>query len=525
MEVRGEMLIGREACRGAAKPFYGIDAASGALMEPAFHGATPEDLERACSLAFEASLSYRNTRLEARARFLETIAQNIMNIGDDLIFRCMAESGMPRTRLQSERNRTIFQLRMFADLVREGSFLQARIDTAQPERMPLPRSDLRMQAIGVGPVAVFGASNFPLAFSVAGGDTASALAAGCPVIAKAHSAHPGTSELVGRAVQKAVADCDLPQGVFSLLFGSGREIGQGLVADARIAAVGFTGSRVGGTDLMRIAAARPNPIPIYAEMSSINPVLLFPAALVARGEEIGRSFAASLTLGAGQFCTNPGLVLAIEGPGLDKFLVGASSAIAATPAATMLTPGIHKAYEAGVEALAANATVETVARGLPGQSTRGQAGLFTTRLESFLTQAELRDEVFGACGLVVRCRDLTEFSTILHAIEGQLTASLHIDMADFDAARALLPLLETKVGRIVINGFGTGVEVSHAMVHGGPFPATSDGRTTSVGSRAIERFLRPICYQDMPEALLPEALRNHNPLRLWRTIDGQLTKS
>ncbi|MFL5163249.1 MAG: aldehyde dehydrogenase family protein, partial [Microvirga sp.] len=313
MDIRGELLIGGSAVAGTAKPLYGIDASSGERLDPPFPGATMENLDRACALAAKAFPIYHGTSLADRAGFLEHVAQNILDIGDKLITRCMAESGLPRARLEGERGRTVGQLRMFADVVRDGGFLRARVDPAQLERKPLPRVDLRLRMVGVGPVAVFGASNFPLAFSVAGGDTASALAAGCPVVAKAHSAHPGTSELVGRAVQKAVAESGLPVGVFSLLFDSGRAVGQGLVADRRIAAVGFTGSRGGGTALMRISAARPVPIPVYAEMSSINPVILFPGALAARGEAIGRAFAASLTLGAGQFCTNPGLVLAIEG--------------------------------------------------------------------------------------------------------------------------------------------------------------------------------------------------------------------
>lgn len=524
MNIRGELLIGGRAFAGSAKPLYAIEAMSGEALEPGFPGAAPADLEQACALAAEAFPVYRETGPEERARFVETIAQNILDLGDALVERCVAESGLPRARIEGERGRTVAQLRMFAAVVRDGSYLKARVDPAQPERKPLPRPDLRLRMIGVGPVAVFGASNFPLAFSVAGGDTASALAAGCPVVAKAHSAHPGTSELVGRAVQKAVSDCGLPPGVFALLFDSGWDIGQGLVADPRIRAVGFTGSRGGGTALMKIAAARPAPIPVYAEMSSINPVILFSAALAARGEAIGRAFAVSLTLGAGQFCTNPGLVLGLEGPGLDAFLAGASAALKESAAATMLTPGIHKAYGAGVEKLSTHEQVKVLARGLTGGPYQGQAALFTTSADAFLGDAALGDEVFGASGLVVRCRDEAEISVILDRLEGQLTAAIHIEEADYAAARALLPMLETKVGRILVNGFGTGVEVGHAMVHGGPFPATADGRSTSVGSLAIERFLRPVCYQDLPDALLPASLKDTNPLKLWRRVDGKLTQ-
>jgi NADP-dependent aldehyde dehydrogenase len=372
-------------------------------------------------------------------------------------------------------------------------------------------------------VAVFGASNFPLAFSVAGGDTASALAAGCPVIAKAHSAHPGTSELVGRAVQAAVQSSGLPEGTFSLLFDSGRDIGQGLVADWRVKAVGFTGSRSGGTALMKIAAARPEPIPVYAEMSSINPVLLFPHALARRAEAIARSFVAALTMGAGQFCTNPGLVLALDGPDLNRFIAAAGAALAEAPAATMLTPGIHNAYQCGVTALAAHPEVNTEARGQSGGRYQGQGALFSTSEHAFRQHPELQEEIFGAASLVVRCPDLAAMRGIIEALEGQLTAALHIDDADYGAARTFMPTLERRVGRILVNGFGTGVEVGHAMVHGGPYPATADGRSTSVGSLAIYRFLRPVSYQDMPEALLPQALKNDNPLGLTRRLNGELS--
>jgi NADP-dependent aldehyde dehydrogenase len=375
--------------------------------------------------------------------------------------------------------------------------------------------------IPLGPVAVFGASNFPLAFSVAGGDTASALAAGCPVVAKAHSAHPGTSELVGRAIQQAVASAGLPEGVFSLLFDSGREIGQGLVADPRIKAVGFTGSRGGGTALMKIAAARPEPIPVYAEMSSINPVILFEGALAERAEAIGKAFVGSLTLGAGQFCTNPGLILAEEGDGLDGFLGAAAEALKEANAATMLTPGIHRSYCEGIEALASHDQVETVARGKPGSNYQGQPALFATSSDAFLADPHLQEEVFGASSLVVRCPDRDAIADVVRSLEGQLTAAIHIAESDHEEVKSLLPVLERKVGRILVNGFGTGVEVSHAMVHGGPYPSTADGRSTSVGTMAISRFLRPVCYQDVPSALLPDDVKDGNPRGLERLVDGK----
>jgi alpha-ketoglutaric semialdehyde dehydrogenase len=522
MNIQGELLIGGRSVRGNEGESRGINPASGALLEPAFGGATPADLDQACMLAHDAFDAYRDAPLEARAAFLEKIADNIMALGDALIERCVAESGLPRARIEGERGRTVGQLKLFAGVVRSGDFLGVRIDPAQPGRTPLPRADLRMRFIPVGPVAVFGASNFPLAFSVAGGDTASALAAGCPVVAKAHPAHPGTSELVGRAVQQAVRDCGLPEGVFSLLFDSGLAVSQALVADRRIKAVGFTGSRAGGTALMRIAAGRPEPIPVYAEMSSINPVLLFPHALAARAEQTAKAFVGSLVLGAGQFCTNPGLVLAVDGSDLEGFIAAARLALADMPASTMLTPGIHKAYDTGVTQLAAHGAVTTEARGKAGSSNQCQAALFTTTAEAFLRHPELQDEIFGAASLVVRCPDLATLRNIVENMEGQLTAALHIEPGDYEAARSLLPALEQRVGRILVNGFGTGVEVGHAMVHGGPYPATSDGRSTSVGSLAIERFLRPVSYQDLPDALLPDALKTENPLNLNRRLDGKL---
>lgn len=519
--LNGNMLIGLKAVRGALGELHALNPATGGAMAPAYASASLRQLDEACALSAASFDAYRNLPKETRARFLEAIATNILELGDPLIVRAMAETGLPRARLEGERGRTVGQLRLFADVVREGRYLDLRIDPALPGRAPLPRPDLRLRKIPLGPVAIFGASNFPLAFSVAGGDTASALAAGCPVVCKAHPAHPGTSEFVGRAIQQAIKDGGLPEGTFSLLFDSGQDIGQALVSDPRIKAVGFTGSRRGGLALMKIAQARAEPIPVYAEMSSINPVLLFPAALAERGEKIAAAFVASLTMGAGQFCTNPGLIVAVDGEPLNAFLDHAGRLLAAASAATMLTPGIHQAYESGVAGLGDHDKVRTIARGQEGGRTQGVAGLFSTTAEAFLADGRLAEEVFGASSLVVRCRDTAEVERVLLSLEGQLTAALHIAEADHDAARQLLPVLEGKVGRILVNGFGTGVEVAHAMVHGGPFPATSDGRTTSVGSLAIDRFLRPVCYQDVPDALLPPELRDANMARTDVLLDGK----
>jgi NADP-dependent aldehyde dehydrogenase len=522
MSISGEAIIGGVHERGAAGSFKAWDPTARDYLEPGFHMVDAGQIDRACRLAGEAFDTFRATTDEQRARFLDSVAEQIMLLGDELIERAMAETGLPRARLEGERGRTCGQLRMFAELLREGSWHDARLDSALPERSP-PRPDLRYHLVGVGPVAVFAASNFPLAFSVAGGDTASAFAAGCPVVLKAHSAHPGTSELVARAVVKAVQLCELPAGVFALLTGTGNGIGQALVGHPAIQAVGFTGSRSGGTALMAVAAARKQPIPVYAEMSSINPVVLMPHALEHRAEEIGRGFAASLVLGVGQFCTNPGLVLAIDGPGLQTFCKAASEALKDTTAAVMLNQNIADSYRKGVDSLAGNAAVSTLARQEQGEG-QGAAALFRVGASEFLQRHELHEEVFGPASVVVVCKDAAELRAVIEVLEGQLTATLQIDPEDYAQARTLLPLLERKVGRILANGFPTGVEVSSAMVHGGPFPATADGRSTSVGTGAIQRFLRPVCYQNLPAELLPEPLGDANPRGIWRRRNGALTK-
>ncbi|WP_176081162.1 aldehyde dehydrogenase (NADP(+)) [Paraburkholderia tropica] len=522
--ITGAMLIGVQSVRGQAGEMRAFAPALGQDIEPAFGLGNKADVARACELAALAFDAFRAAPHETRAKLLEAIAERILAIGDELIERAHLESALPKARLEGERGRTVGQLRLFASLVRDGRWCGAVLDSALPERKPLPRSDLRAQRIGLGPVAVFGASNFPLAFSVAGGDTASALAAGCPVVVKAHLAHPGTSELVGRAIQQAVADVGLPEGVFSLIFGGGNETGEALVAHPAIKAVGFTGSRRGGLALVQIAAQRAEPIPVYAEMSSINPMLVLPAALAARGEALAQGFVDSLTMGVGQFCTNPGLVLAIDSPELDRFVTAASAALTHKPAQTMLTAGIASAYD---EAVAQRKTqgVEQLAEGTASDAQCAALPLlFKASAEQFLAQHALSDEIFGPTSIVVACRDEAELLRVTEHLEGQLTATLQIDRDDYAMAARLLPVLERKAGRILANGFPTGVEVSYAMVHGGPFPATSDARTTSVGAMAIERFLRPVCYQDLPAELLPAALQDENPLALWRLRDGELVR-
>ncbi|GAA2433849.1 aldehyde dehydrogenase (NADP(+)) [Actinomadura vinacea] len=509
----------------SATELHGFDPRTGARLEPAYPVAGPDDAARACALAWEAFGAYRRTGLKTRAAFLDTIADRIEALGETLVDRVMAETGLPRARVESERARTTGQLRLFASVVRDGGWLGARIDPALPGRTPLPRPDLRQRRIPLGPVAVFAASNFPLAFSVAGGDTASALAAGAPVVVKAHPAHPGTSELVGRAVREAVAEHGLPEGTFAVLLGHGHDLGTALVTDPHIKAVGFTGSRGGGLSLVAAAAARPVPIPVFAEMSSVNPVFVLPGALRDSGAELGGAFAASFTTGAGQLCTSPGLVFALDGPGFEAFTDAAVAAVAATPAAPMLTTGIGAAYDSGVDRLAAIEGVRELARGVedPDIAVPCLPGLYLTDDETFLAEPSLQDEIFGAASLIVRGRDRDRLDAIVGSLEGQLTATLHAapdDPGDQALAAELLPELELIAGRVLVNGWPTGVEVGHAVVHGGPYPATSAPATTSVGTRAIERFLRSVSYQNVPAGLLPEELRDGDPLGVPRRIDG-----
>ncbi|TPG42519.1 aldehyde dehydrogenase (NADP(+)) [Sphingomonas koreensis] len=515
----GSFLIGSQAIT-SSDTFRAIDPATDAALDTDFSVSSATHVEQACELATAAFDVFRETDPEQRATFLETIADEIEGI-EGLVARAVLESGLPEARLNGERSRTTGQLRLFARTLRQGRSASVVIDHALPDRQPVPRADLRQRRIAVGPVAVFGASNFPLAFSVAGGDTAAALAAGCPVVCKGHPAHPGTSEMVARAIQRAIATCGLPEGVFSLLQGPDNALGAALVRDPRIKAVGFTGSRAGGLALVALAQQRPEPIPVYAEMSSVNPVILFRHALAARGEALGKAYVGSLTLGAGQFCTNPGVVIGLDGPDLDVFAAAATEALAAAQPQVMLTPGIHSHYDSGVEALSVHRDVETLARGAEATGcNRGRAALFSTTGDAFLADRALAAEVFGSASIIVRCKDAAQIRDVIRAIEGQLTITLQLDDGDHDDAAALLPLLETKAGRILANGWPTGVEVSDAMVHGGPFPATSDPRTTSVGTAAIERFLRPVCYQDLPDALLPKPVKRGNPLNLPRVVDG-----
>ena len=521
MGLTGELIVGSERVRSATT-FAPRQTSTGQSLSPPFYAADKGIVDRACDLAWSAFEPYRELGFERRARFLEAIADEIVALGDELLSRACSESGLPLARLTGERARTANQLRLFATEVRNGGWLGLRVDPALPDRQPLPRSDLRQYKVPLGPVAVFGASNFPLAFSVAGGDTAAALAAGCPVVVKGHPAHPGTSELVAQAIVAAVNACGMPRGVFSLLNGESHELGAALVRHPRIKAVGFTGSRAGGLALVKIASERPEPIPVYAEMSSINPVVLLPAALASRTEALAKEFVGSLTLGTGQFCTNPGFLIAVNGPDLDRFIAAAAATLSQVPTSVMLTAGIHAAYESGVDRLLQHARVRVIGRGADPQSLScGRAALFEVDAAAVLEHREITEEVFGPSSMIVRCANEEELLGVLGQLEGQLTATLHFLEPDVHLARRLLKVLEGKVGRLIANGWPTGVEVSHAMVHGGPFPATSDGRSTSVGTLAIDRFLRPVCYQGFPDSLLPAPLRSEEFTSNPHRYDGE----
>ncbi|GAB3268489.1 aldehyde dehydrogenase (NADP(+)) [Arthrobacter pigmenti] len=526
-DLAGVFLIGSSDVHGGQGELRGVNPRTGGELEPAYGLGGRGDVDRAVTLATEAFAGFRATDAETRAGFLERIAAEIEAVAEPIAERVIAETGIAQARAQGELARTTNQLRLFAAVVREGNWRGVRVDRALPDRTPMPRPDLRQRQIPLGPVAVFSASNFPLAFSVAGGDTASALSAGCPVVVKGHSAHPGVSELVARAVRSAVQACGLPEGTFSMLLGTGPGLGTDLVSHPGIKAVGFTGSRSGGLALVEAAARRAEPIPVYAEMSSVNPVFMLSGALDARGAALGKEFITSINTGAGQLCTSPGLVFALEGSGLDAFLESAAEAVGQSPASPMLNSGIQSGYQRGIERLAGPDGVSLIASGGQDDSIAacGQTHLFTTDAGTFLSNPELAEEAFGAASLVVRVSAPSQLLEIIAKLEGQLTATIHAEPDDYDQAAVLLPELELLAGRVLFNGWPTGVEVGHAVVHGGPFPATSAPSTTSVGSRAIERFLRPVSYQNVPAELLPVEVRDGNPLGLWRQVEGGFGQS
>lgn len=465
---------------------------------------TPLHINAACEAAEEAFASYGWSSDADRARFLRTIADEIDARGDAITAIGTAETGLPAVRLEGERGRTSGQLRLFADHIEKGDYLDRRHDEALPDRTPLPRPDLKLVQRPMGPVAVFGASNFPLAFSTAGGDTASALAAGCPVVVKGHEAHPGTGEIIAEAINAAIEKCGLHPGVFSFVHGGDFSAGKALVEHPLIVAVGFTGSFKGGRALFDLCAQRSNPVPFFGELGSINPVFLFDAALNARAEEIGSGWVASLTLGAGQFCTNPGVIIAKAGPGLDQFIEAAINALTNVAPQTMLTNNICAAYQSGSDAIANANNVETIFDVSSAADRQASPRVYRTNAQSWMSNTELQEEVFGPVGIIVTCVDDAQMRAVAQALHGQLTCTMHIDEGDMDAARRLVPVIERKAGRLLVNGFPTGVEVADTMVHSGPYPASTNFGATSVGTMAIRRWLRPVCYQNFPDALLSD---------------------
>ena len=527
MKLSGKSIIGfREGVAGGSC-FSATNPKTGERLAPEFSSATPEEVDAAARLAEQAFATYGRTSGQEKAGFLRTIAANMENIAAEIVERAGQETALPTARLQGEMARTCGQLRLFAQVVEEGSWTAARIDRADRGRKPAPRPDLRSMLRPLGSVVVFGASNFPLAFSVAGGDTASALAAGNPVIVKAHPAHPGTGALVGQAVRDAVRQSNLPEGVFSLLFDGGNQVGTTLVKHPLVKAGGFTGSRNAGRILMDLAAARPEPIPFYAEMSSTNPVFILPGALRQHPGSIATGLHSSFTLGAGQFCTKPGLVFLPAGEDGSKFVGELHASVNGSPPFHLLTGAIRSSYQAGLRARKAKNSVKLLAElEVPGDGAEQSVGaaLFETDVRGFLEDPDLSQEIFGPATLLVRHSGRDELLEAARSLEGHLTATIHGTEEDLLEFGDLIAILESKVGRLVLNGFPTGVEVSHAMVHGGPYPATSDGRSTSVGSQAIFRFARPVCYQGFPDAALPDELKDGNPLGIWRMVEGEMTR-
>lgn len=523
--TENKQIIGYDFSGAGAETFFSYNPAMAGTNEYFFHKATIDEVNLAANKAAQAFQQYYRKSGAEKALFLETIAEEIVNAGDELITICCSETGLPKARIENERGRTINQLKMFAALVKEGSWVDARIETAIPDRAPIPKPDLRFMHIGIGPVVVFGASNFPLAFSVAGGDTASALAAGCPVIVKAHSSHPGTSFIVGKAIQTAARKTNMPDGVFSLLFGDGTTTGIQLVNHPQVKAVGFTGSYKGGKALYDAAVRRAEPIPVYAEMGSSNPVFILPEALNKRGETIATGYSGSVTLGVGQFCTNPG-ILFYQNNSDSEFKNLLKQEFEKTSGGVMLAESIFGSYKTSLQQ---HLNIEGVEQLANGNSSPGNASNFATPVllfannETFNSSPVLSEEIFGPASVAVVLDTKKEMLDIARNLSGHLTATIHGTEQELIEYKELIDILEQKAGRLVINGFPTGVEVSTAMVHGGPFPSTTDSKTTSVGTAAIYRFTRPVCYQNMPQSLLAPELMDNNKLSIYRLINGERT--
>jgi len=519
-QLSGKNIIGSSLSGEGSIIFQAENPATRQNIGPGFHEASEKEIWLAIEKAATAFQVFRKKSGKERAAFLEAISDEIVALGDELIVRCMEETGLPEGRLKGERGRTINQLKIFAAYLSEGSWVEARVDKADAARTP-PKPDIRSMQMALGPVGVFGASNFPLAFSVAGGDTTSALAAGCPVVFKAHPAHPGTCEMVGMAISRAAAKTGMPEGTFSMVHGKSTVVGLAIVRHPLIKAIGFTGSHRGGKAIFDVANSRPVPIPVYAEMGSTNPVFILPGAMRERKENIARELAASVTLGVGQFCTNPGLVF-YQGDQERSFVNSLSKSLQEITPGVMLTSAIQEGYQHGVEKLSGTEGVATLFKGqVPANGCYAAAYLFESTAEKFLNDRSLEEEVFGPSTMAVTVTQKDELLRIARQLGGHLTATVHATPADLEEYEPLLTILEQKVGRIIINGYPTGVEVTHAMVHGGPYPATTDSRSTSVGTDAIKRFARPVCFQNYPQHLLPPELRDVNSLGIIRMVNGQ----
>lgn len=523
--LTGKQLIDGQWVASGTATFAAVNPATGDPLDGRFHVATVKEIDAAFAAAQKAYSQVHDLPGERLAALLEAIATQIDTLGDALLDRAAAESALPRdTRLAGERGRTTAQLKLFASLVREGSWVDAAIDLPNPDRKPLPKADIRRMRESIGPVVVFDASNFPLAFGAMGGDSVSALASGNPVLVKTHPSHPGTNELVAGAVLKALQQCGLPAGMFSLIQDNDIATGDAMVKHAAAKAVGFTGSLRGGRAIFDAAAARATPIPVYAEMGSLNPLAILPGAMKSRGEAIAKGLASSITMGAGQFCTKPGVVLLVDSPESATFIEQLSAALKAAPAFTLLNAGLQNNLGKTLASVAS--TMGTVAR-VPGACSghaQTTASLYEVDSATWRRQDTLHHEAFGPAALVVRCKDVADLCATIAAVQGSLTGSVHHSDADAPQLPAVLTALKAVAGRVIFNGYPTGVEVCHAMVHGGPYPATTAPSTTSVGTMAITRFTRPVCYQDAPDGLLPAALRNGNPLGIMRIVDGQFTR-
>ncbi|MDD7914856.1 aldehyde dehydrogenase (NADP(+)) [Polaribacter ponticola] len=521
----GKNYLGNKLSAKGNKTYKTFNPELNTENEIVFTEASSEEIQQAVDLASKAFLEFRTISGKRKAEFLNTIADEILALDDELVKTYCSETGLPEGRAKGERGRTVGQLRNFANLVAEGSWLEATIDTAMPEREPMPRSDIRKMLIPLGPVVVFGASNFPLAYSTAGGDTAAALAAGCPVIVKSHPMHSGTGELVASAIIKAAEKTGMPNGVFSNLNSSGIEVGQQLVTNPKIKAVGFTGSIKGGRALLDLAAKREEPIPVFAEMGSINPVVILPKALENRQTEIAKTYAGSITLGTGQFCTNPGLLLAIKSDALSAFVNNLSQEIMEINPSCMLHPNIKKEYNSNKEKVVSQNNVSVVANYVSDvENNYAQQAVVVVEGKEFLENTTLHQEVFGPFSMIVKCEDEAELEQIIANLEGQLTGTVISDENEVADNSKVISALQNRVGRIIFNGVPTGVEVCESMVHGGPYPASTDSRFTAVGVNSIKRWVRPFSYQDWPNQLLPKELQNENPLGIFRTVDGIRTK-